>query len=133
MTDQDVIEKLWRTSGVGRLYERHGASANRKRVYTWVVHVKKDVEDLLVAIMPALGQRRRDRAETALVILHAPRKIRSGPVHGRYSTYTHDCRCASCKSAGHAHSAALWAAKKGGAVEQTASGGLSHAARDATA
>lgn len=76
MTDEDVIKKLYDFTGIGNmrsLTER----PNTKQAYMWKVSVRKDVEDLIFAMLPHLGQRRTARALEGLAVINVLKNLQA--------------------------------------------------------
>lgn len=67
MTDFDVVERAAAVVGVGRLYDAPPGKPGDKPQRLWVVSKSADVQAVLAAIWPWLGERRRQRAREALV------------------------------------------------------------------
>lgn len=68
MTDEDVVRRFARWAGVGNVCKPGGSAVrgNRKQPYVWTTAKRKEVERLLLLILPYLGRRRRAAALTAL-------------------------------------------------------------------
>lgn len=69
MTDQDVLERFCRAVECGRVTgpHRHGdRPAHHKPVYRWGIGNRADVERILVAFLPWLGERRAAKANEML-------------------------------------------------------------------
>ena len=66
MTDKDVIERLGRVSGVGKVRGQTKQEAHHKDQYRWTVHKRKDIRSILSNILPYLGDRRAHDALNAL-------------------------------------------------------------------
>lgn len=60
MTDQDIIERLYRITGVGRV-TREESSRGHKTAWTWAVSARPHREWLTTIVWPWLGVRRRQR------------------------------------------------------------------------
>lgn len=72
MTDKDVLERFAAIVGVGRIRGPiAGQKANHKSFWEWRVGRQADREAVLLAFMPWLGQRRRDKAERMLAMPRA--------------------------------------------------------------
>lgn len=65
MTDQDVMERIQRLTGLGSVRSLPQRDEKYKRVYRWSVG-SLDAVEFLNAVMPWLGQRRAERAEKAV-------------------------------------------------------------------
>lgn len=71
MTDQDVIEKLHSVFGIGTVNLRaniHGRrdTRNRKPTWIWSVQSKIGVLEVIIRVLPYLGNRRRVKAQELL-------------------------------------------------------------------
>ena len=64
MCDEDVINKLHRLAGVGKVY--YEPNKNHKPAWNWVLFRQADVKAFLVRILPYLGYRRACRALDAI-------------------------------------------------------------------
>lgn len=61
-TDEDVILRLQEYTGIGRVYGPYkGKAENHRQTWQWVVAKRADAEALSEAIMPYLGERRKER------------------------------------------------------------------------
>lgn len=65
MTDEDVIVRAQAIAGVGRVYGPRQRKGNRKPLWKWYVYVPKEAYELLEAMWPWLGSRRRARIQEA--------------------------------------------------------------------
>lgn len=65
MTDFDVLEKLLKTTGAGRIYDHPPGRGNRKRAWVWTVYRQEEVYRILEAIYPHMGNRRRGKIQEA--------------------------------------------------------------------
>src|SRR5437660_7917080 len=65
MSDRDVIERCRTVSGVGRIYGPWPRPSG-KPMWEWNVYPVEDVERLLQALLPWLGERRRAKALAAV-------------------------------------------------------------------
>lgn len=71
MTDRDIVERLKDTFGVGTINERLNISgrrdtSKRKPSYIWSVQNKQGVLEVLLRVMPYLGERRLQKAKELL-------------------------------------------------------------------
>lgn len=66
MVDEDVIRRLHKITGVGKVYERDLRSESRQLQYVWDVCRRNEVLDVLYKIRPWLGTRRSIRASEAI-------------------------------------------------------------------
>jgi hypothetical protein len=73
MTDEDVVRKFHRVVGCGRVNFRH-TPADKARgsrpSWSWRTSAKADVQRVLQALLPYLGERRFARAREALEYLN---------------------------------------------------------------
>jgi hypothetical protein len=70
MTDADVVRRLANVTGLGRVYGPYAPrAAQTKSVWAWHVSAREDVYCLLDSLYGWLGERRRGRAEEALLEL----------------------------------------------------------------
>lgn len=74
MTDEDVIRRLHRITGVGQVGGPY-AGTNKPR-YVWYCGAKQEVLWLLLEMLPWLGERRTARATGALARVVLPRTRR---------------------------------------------------------
>lgn len=66
MTEEDVVDRLRRVSGMGRVTGPHFPSARstaRRASWAWTVSRVDDVVTLLRHVWPLLGERRRDQVD----------------------------------------------------------------------
>lgn len=63
MTDLDVLEKLQRTVGVGKIYQGKKQKPHYKDFWIWQLRKKQQVATLSKALLPHMGKRRRERIE----------------------------------------------------------------------
>ncbi len=70
MTDRDILERLQQVTGIGRL-EKSRARANPKHkpISQWIVCKNQDAIDLMKAVYPWMGQRRRARIDEVLALV----------------------------------------------------------------
>lgn len=66
MTDRDVVEEFCRIVGCGKVSEEQRRRPPRKNCWYWTIGNRDDVERLLRAFYPRLGERRRAKADEAL-------------------------------------------------------------------
>jgi hypothetical protein len=82
MTDRDVLERVQRAFGVGQLRGpfRRIEHAHYKPIWTWTVNRWSEIERVLRAMLPWLGERRRIKAQEMLACpagpIGSPRKDR---------------------------------------------------------
>ncbi len=109
MTDEDVIRKIHRLSGLGRFW---GPLENppHKPMYRWRVSDGFGVYAMLAAIHPYLGVRRQTRCEE-LMRWFAKRKVWKSKIHGTRARFKAGCRCEPCKRACYDYQAA-WLAQR---------------------
>lgn len=81
MTDEDVIRRLHRVTGVGHIQTSERADTatgkKRKRSWTWSVGARNEVKEILLAIRPWMSERRSGKISEALFMLERP--PRKGP------------------------------------------------------
>ena len=65
MTDLDVIERLQRFTGMGRINEKKTPEGH-KRAWVWCVSDRESLYELVDAIMPWLGERRSAKCRDLL-------------------------------------------------------------------
>lgn len=100
-TDKDIIEKLYRLTGVGRIYEdkvrTDGVVQGRKRMYRWQVSRREDLLLLLKAIRPHMGERRGAKIDELIEHAQMPPLGRMGCEIGckckRHKGCGPDCTC----------------------------------------
>lgn len=74
MTDRDVVEEFCRVVGCGTVGpEKRLRPPQTKTVHVWTIGNRDDVERILLALLPRLGSRRKDKALTALAEIAARR------------------------------------------------------------
>lgn len=66
MTDGDVIRHAYEVSGVGTVNELPSRAPHHKTVFAWSVGRRLNVADVLLAMAPLLGERRRIQAAAVL-------------------------------------------------------------------
>lgn len=99
MTDEDIVRRAYAIAGVGGV---RGPlipnQKNRKPVWSWTVHRRDDVAQVLGLIRPWMGQRRGARIDEALAAYE--RSGRPSWQHGTRQGYEkHRCRCDDCRAA----------------------------------
>jgi LAGLIDADG DNA endonuclease family protein len=72
MTDQDVIEKIVRITGLGGCLFTKRQQPNWSDKWRWRIGATSDVKEVVETILPHLGERRRARCEEFLA-WHAQR------------------------------------------------------------
>lgn len=78
MTDEDVIRKLQMVTGVGKVngpYNPHGRFTERthwKPAWRWIVSRPEDVNPILNAIRPLMGERRGAKIDECLAFVRIP-------------------------------------------------------------
>jgi len=60
-TDKDIVERALDYSGVGVLYGPYGPTKGGKDIWRWQVGKHREVVRLLIAVLPCLCARRRER------------------------------------------------------------------------
>lgn len=76
MTDEDVINRLFITTGIGRLESPRKTRPTSKTQYKWVINKHEDVEDFIYTILPFLSQRRSSRAKEVITDIEERRAKR---------------------------------------------------------
>lgn len=67
MTDEDVVRRLYEVTQVGRVNGPYFTSGHaQKPAWRWIVSKRDDVEDLLIAVYPLMGERRQAKIQTCL-------------------------------------------------------------------
>jgi hypothetical protein len=67
MTDRDIVERFCRIMECGRVTGEHRfGREHHKPTYRWHIGNRRDVERILLALLPYLGQRRTAKANEAL-------------------------------------------------------------------
>lgn len=90
MTDEDIINRVAELTGLGsviRLEKRKqkGGKPNHKDSWKWYIGYREDVKNVLVAIYPYLGIRRRIAADKALSVISQMRpRRRNNPEEGEF-------------------------------------------------
>ncbi|MEV6285109.1 LAGLIDADG family homing endonuclease [Kribbella sp. NPDC051770] len=59
MTDLDVLERLERVTGVGRIRSIASRQPHHKQAYSWTVQRRQHLEPLAMQLWPLMGERRR--------------------------------------------------------------------------
>lgn len=99
-TDKDVAERAQRLAG-GRLHSCQ--RSDRKLRWDWIVARRDEVEPLLQALQPWMGERRGAKVAELLAHLEAhPPILEFNPPHGtlaRYRSRRFRCRCEPCRGA----------------------------------
>ena len=74
-TDKDIIDRLFQMVGCGKItpIKFPPNKQHYKPAWTWTVHKAKDVQRLLVTMLPLLGERRAYTALNALDTLELDR------------------------------------------------------------
>jgi hypothetical protein len=75
-TDLDVLQRLQRLSGVGRIVGRKPREPHHAPPWQWTVSKSREAVELMEAIYPHLGQRRRAKIDELLDIAGRPRTLR---------------------------------------------------------
>jgi hypothetical protein len=90
MSDLDVLEKLQQVLGVGAVRGPYLRDVTRKPMYAWRVSARQDVQSVLNALLPYLGERRTAQARESLIFyqvhpanLHTSEAARRGWVTRR--------------------------------------------------
>ena len=66
MVDVDVVERLRDVTEIGTIRFQESRRPSEQPTCHWSVHRKSDVLDLLTAILPLMGARRRERIEACI-------------------------------------------------------------------
>jgi hypothetical protein len=66
MTDLDVLEKLRTITGVGFIKPRKRYAERHKPQWQWMVSSQPEAQEIMRAIYPHMGQRRREQMDAAL-------------------------------------------------------------------
>src|SRR5262245_235322 len=66
MTDQDVVERVRVTFGLGNVRRYQGQKAHHKDTYSWSLSAMGAVAALLVLLRPQMGERRRGQIDACL-------------------------------------------------------------------
>lgn len=69
MTDLDVIEKLYKISGIGGVEHRKIRPNRTKRMYYWRLNKREEIKLFLSSIKPYMGERRSLRIQEALDLI----------------------------------------------------------------
>lgn len=77
-TDEDVVRRVHQLTGVGHVHERAQLQSG-KRFWFWKVTRADDVITFLRAIHPYLGERRRERADLAILVAEEVLARKAGP------------------------------------------------------
>jgi hypothetical protein len=84
MTDEDVLRRALRISGCGNVTGPYTPSQpNRKPFWVWSVGKREEVREVLEAIYPLMGSRRRARIEEARERYMQPKSPRRRDARGR--------------------------------------------------
>lgn len=75
MTDEDVIRKLHRHLGVGRVVEQRRQRPSWKPVWRWLTNKNAEVYAICAAIHPFMGKRRRTRIEDIMRGINRERSL----------------------------------------------------------
>lgn len=74
MTDEDVIRRLHRITGVGNVYDKPAQIVGHKHQWIWIVSKQEHLQAMLAAMWPWLCSRRRAKAVEALEVYRRPRQ-----------------------------------------------------------
>lgn len=67
MTDRDVLERLHRVTGIGRLEKIRGRKDPRhKPISQWIVCRNQEAIELMIAVYPHMGARRQAKIREVL-------------------------------------------------------------------
>ncbi|WP_157224912.1 hypothetical protein [Nocardia thailandica] len=107
MTDRDVIQRLCDVVGYGSV-RAEALREGRKQAYTWRIGNRREVLNVVTAILPYMGTRRSNRIGEMLAHneTRPPRRQEKGRVqHGTRAMYgLYSCRCQPCKDAENTYS-----------------------------
>jgi len=76
MADLDVLQKLQTVLGFGTLGNERKRGENRRTTWTFQISGRRDIEQLLNAILPYMGERRTKQIATVLGYIRVMRKMR---------------------------------------------------------
>jgi len=76
MADLDVLQKIQRVLGFGTIGNERKRGENRRTTWTFCVSGRRDIEQLLNAILPYMGERRTKQIATVLGYIRVMRKMR---------------------------------------------------------
>ncbi|WP_410816444.1 LAGLIDADG family homing endonuclease [Micromonospora sp. 050-3] len=111
MTDQDVVQRVADTVGLGNVHAHPRQQDHHKDTYVWTISRMKPVVELVRLVLPLMGSRRTDQINAMLAAVdEAGGPARRQRRHGT-SKYQYDgCRCETCTSAKAAANARRYAA-----------------------
>lgn len=69
MTDKDIIERVYRLSGVGSITGPYWPSKATKEVWRWQVCNRRDVSIVLFRIIHLLGERKKIQADRVIGLI----------------------------------------------------------------
>ncbi len=103
MTDEDTIDKLHRTIGIGNVYKERRKDPRRahaKQMYIFQASKRADVVPVMQAILPHMSERRSKRIQEILDYAEENPLIYNKPVIcGTRRAYRKGCRCSECRAA----------------------------------
>lgn len=102
MTDEDIIDKLLKVSGVGKKYGPYQKKQGVKQCWQWVVAASTDSASLAMTLFPLMGERRKGQITKSLVSWRSVFN-KSDIVHGTDGGYHKEIRrgyptCDSCRA-----------------------------------
>lgn len=100
MTDEDIIERLYRNSKMGRIsYLRlRNKQPNRKPTALWMINKRLEIKDLCMKVLPFMGLRRSKKIREILSSMEE-NPPRPSWRHGTRQGYEKKCRCEKCRRA----------------------------------
>ena len=66
MTDLDILERLQKVTGVGRIYDTTRRKDTHKEAWIWTVQRRAHIRHIIEAVLPWLGKRRTVAANKLL-------------------------------------------------------------------
>lgn len=103
MTDGDIIHRIREVTGVGSVFVSTREKRHRsKPMWHWSVSRQWDAVELLLRMLPLLGDRRTERALHVLEaywIKQGQRAQLPTYNHGTRACYWAGCKCADCRAA----------------------------------
>lgn len=100
MTDGDVIERVYKLTGIGNVTTVRVRFAHHKQQTLWCVSKRTDVVSLITKIRPWMGLRRAEKIDEMLAFDRANPITRNLHKHGTRVMYEHwKCRCGPCRTA----------------------------------
>lgn len=77
-TDHDVLQRLQRLSGVGRIVGPTVRNPDHSPIWQWTVSKSREAVELMEAVYPHMGQRRQAKVDELLDFAGRPRTLRLG-------------------------------------------------------